>query len=289
MKLTNNLLFNNAKTLPFGFLYFSVLNIRHIKVSYGVSIGMSVLSALLDRIVSHGVPKNLISYASQDTVLVSAITSQELKINFFELLTDLYKEPLIIEGVALLLDIDFGVIEPSEFDILSPPEICEFSVRHKVSSNGVIRKQYWCDEYKNDMARIVSFFRSLDRCSMRFQAVVPTSSFSSGGELYWEALTVCQDFGGIKNILDSIGRLSLTSYFDNYIVRRVIDKLESVPNIKIACNISPRSLCDDLWWRTIINYLYCNPNIAGRLFWKLLKLRRLQLKTHQNQSAFLNP
>lgn len=243
------------------FYYFSILNIRHIKVAYGLNTGLELLPALLSRLQSYGIPKKSLSYASKDTILVSL---KNLKLNPILILSDLHRTPLAIEETEIIPTLACGLVTQDDLELLSPPEIGEFSASHKLAKN-VIRRGNWRERYIKDMERAVSFFKEIDKLQLRYQAVFPTKNLAYGNELYWESLSIHNAQGGIQKTISSLERLSLTNYFDHYNLVRTIAALNNDPSIRLGCNISPSSLCDGLWWQPIYSELERYPAVSSRL------------------------
>ncbi|KUY88313.1 hypothetical protein WS48_31075 [Burkholderia sp. RF7-non_BP1] len=65
--------------------------------------------------------------------------------------------------------------------------------------------------------------------------------------------------------LSSIVRAGLTGCFDRYVVARVLDLLESSPQLSIGVNLSERSLVSGLQWESLLERLSCAPELAERL------------------------
>ncbi|UBM24160.1 EAL domain-containing protein [Pseudomonas sp. p1(2021b)] len=244
------------------FYYFSILNIRHIKVAYGLNEGLALLPALLSRLQSYGIQNKALSYASKDTILVSL--KDDHKLNPTLILADLHKTPLVIKETEIIPTLACGLVTQDDLELLSTPEIGEFSASHKIVKN-VIRRGKWRERYIKDMERAVGLFKSIDKLQLRYQPVYPTKNLAQGNELYWESLSTHKDQGGIQKTLSSLERLCLTNYFDHHNLLKTIATLNNDPTIRLGCNISPSSLCDDLWWQSIYSELEDSPSVSSRL------------------------
>ena len=63
----------------------------------------------------------------------------------------------------------------------------------------------------------------------------------------------------------ALERLGLTRLFDVAVMRDVLERLRSSPEICLGCKVSALSAVNDLWWQDVQQMLLLDPGLASRL------------------------
>jgi len=135
----------------------------------------------------------------------------------------------------------------------------------------------WAEQYRSDMALVgkaipaiagaVSDGAGALEMNLHWQPVRDVNAPDS--ILYHEMLVRLVDRNGAsaspEAIFLALERLGFVRPIDHYLMSRVIDELEAVPDVALGVNISARSLCSDIWWDEIKARLKRSPDVAQRL------------------------
>jgi len=144
--------------------------------------------------------------------------------------------------------------------------------------------------YKADMVAAVGLFSQLSARALvlAFQPVVAAGNNSS--VIYWEALLRLETddaYAGHSTCTDSIvslERSGLVSRIDRSVIWTVLALLEEHKGIRVACNISARSLQLGCWWRVLFNALRQRPGVASRL---VIEITETSAITHEDEAFII--
>lgn len=124
-------------------------------------------------------------------------------------------------------------------------------------------------QYRFDMGTAVLAYSLLRDGEIAFAEQPIVSAADGVRVLYSECLLRLAGYdGGVLApgvYLPSIERLGLTRTLDRRVVRATILRLRARPDDVLGCNISGLSVCNDLWWHSIVQELRECPDIAKRL------------------------
>lgn len=135
----------------------------------------------------------------------------------------------------------------------------------------------WAEQYRSDMAQVakvlsaisdeMSVIDSVNGSVLYWQAVRDARAPSS--ILYHEALfRLIGPNGGAQSpepLFLALERLGFVRLVDHHVLSRVIDELDAAPHVRLAANISARSVGSDSLWDETKARLRRSPDAARRL------------------------
>ena len=177
------------------------------------------------------------------------VSEKEISARVEALLLALAGEPVVIDGVAVLLAL---CVSSEGSEICSPADRIV----------GFVFRQH--------MEKAVAAHEAIRSGRLTFE-FEPVRAVNAESVLYWEALARIVPSDGSDRVISpgafipALETLGLTRIFDRHVVLMAIDVLDLNPAVRIGCNISALSAVDDDYWRSVYAALAERPHIASRL------------------------
>lgn len=177
------------------------------------------------------------------------VAEKEIGARVEALLVALASEPVVIEGVAVLL----ALCVSSE---------CSQTYSPADRIVGFV--------FREHMEKAVAAHEALRSGRLTFE-FEPVRAVDAESVLYWEALARMIPSDGSNQLISpgafipSLETLGLTRIFDRHVVLMAIDALHTNPAVRIGCNISALSAVDDEYWQSVYTALAERPHVASRL------------------------
>lgn len=107
----------------------------------------------------------------------------------------------------------------------------------------------------------------------------PVCSVDGGEVLYYECLSRLRNEVGEKcypgAFVPSLERLGMIHLLDRHVVMKAFQMLQDNRAICLGINISPQSISDQTWWRTLLTVLRDECDIASRFIFELTETTAL--------------
>lgn len=133
-------------------------------------------------------------------------------------------------------------------------------------------------QYRSDMSVAALAYSALAHGEVNFAEQAIVRPGEDGTALYHECLVRLSDPDGCVIMpgayLPELERRELTRTFDRCVVREIIAQLRRRPDAVLGCNISGLSVCNDIWWRSILEELEQEPELSRRLVIEITETAR---------------